>query len=153
MLDKVNLKILKAISDNARISFVELGKLVYLSPPAIAERVRRMEESGVILGYKPILNLEPVGINIEALVECQVHNAKERKLKAYLLELDEVIKIYNITGNTTFIVHVGVTRISELDRVIEGMIDYCDTNTKIIMNTPFNKALPQDIDKVLEASF
>lgn len=150
MIDKTNLRILKVLSQNARLSISQVAKRVHLSPPAVAERIKKMEESGVISGYAPLINLEKLGVAIEALIECEVHKTKEREFREYLLQVDEVIKIFNITGVTTFIVHVGVIRMSELDRVIEGMLDYCDTNTKLIMNMPLNNALPLRIDRVLQ---
>ena len=63
---------------------------------------------------------------------------------------DEVIKIYNVTGQTTFIVEVGVTAVSELDKFIESIIDYCDTNTKVVMQVPIEGSVPQKIEKLLE---
>ncbi|MFK8042133.1 Lrp/AsnC family transcriptional regulator [Congregibacter sp.] len=148
-MDKINLKLLRALCENARISYADLAKCVHLSAPAVAERIRRMEEDGVITGYRPRINLEKLGLPITALIECEVHRGKERALKALLLDFDEVMKIYNITGVTTFIVQVGVANMSALDDVIERMIDYCDTNTKLIMRLPVDDALPRSIEKML----
>lgn len=148
-MDKINLRIIRALSSDARVSFSELAKKVHLSAPAVAERVRKLEEDGVIAGYKAIVNLEKVGIPIRALIECEVHKAKERELKAKLLTFEEIIKIYNITGVTTFIVEVGVTKLSELDNVIERMLDYCDTNTKLIMQMPYQETIPQQLENII----
>ncbi|GFD90837.1 AsnC family transcriptional regulator [Tenacibaculum sp. KUL152] len=149
-MDKLNLRIIRALSEDARISFSQLAKKVHLSAPAVAERVRKLEELGVITAYRPIINLEKLGLPIRALVECEVHKAQERKLKSMLLDMDEVIKIYNVTGVTTFIVEVGVTALSELDLFLEGIIDYCDTNTKLIMQIPIEEALPKGLEKIIE---
>lgn len=148
-MDRVNLKLLQALSKNARASYAELAKHVHLSAPAVAERIKRMEDAGVITGYQPLINLEKIGIPITALIDCQVYKTKERAFKTQLLKLDEVIKIYNVTGETTFIVHVGATTMSHLDVVIEHMIDYCDTTTKLIMTVPYNNTLPQHIEKLI----
>lgn len=148
-MDKINLRIIRALSSDARVSFSELAKKVHLSAPAVAERVRKLEEDGVITGYKAIVNLEKVGIPIRALIECEVHKTKERELKAKLLTFEEIIKIYNITGVTTFIVEVGVTKLSELDNVIERMLDYCDTNTKLIMQMPYQETIPQQLENII----
>ncbi|GEA11974.1 Lrp/AsnC family transcriptional regulator [Alteromonas sp. KUL49] len=148
-MDKVNIRIVRELSKNARIPFSQLAKKVHLSPPAVAERVRKLEEQGVITAYKPIINLEKLGVPIRALVECEVHKAMERKLKAKLIDMDEVIKIYNVTGITTFIVEVGVATLTELNDFIESIIDYCDTNTKLIMTIPIDDAIPQRLEKML----
>ena len=150
LIDKINLNILKALSENARMSYSDIGRRVHLSAPAVTERVKKLEQEGVIVGYKPEINLEKIGIPITALIECEVHRTKEREFKALLLQQDEIIKIYNITGPTTFIVKVGVTSMSELDKLIELMIDYCDTNTKFVMCMPYDDVMPQRIEKLIE---
>lgn len=149
-MDRINLRIIRELSLDARVSYSKLAKKVHLSAPAVAERVKKLEDEGVITGYRPIINLEKLGLPIRALIECEVHKASERKLKALLLLKDEVIKIYNVTGQTTFIVEVGVTAVSELDKFIESIIDYCDTNTKVVMQVPIEGSVPQKIEKLLE---
>jgi Lrp/AsnC family leucine-responsive transcriptional regulator len=149
MLDKTNAKIIRALTQNARISVSELAKIVHLSAPAVSERLRKLEESGVIEGYKPVINLEKCGFPISALIECDVHKAQERNLKEQLIQLDQIVKIYNVTGETTFIVWVAVRNLSELDAIIEQLIDYCDTTTKMIMSAPFNDAIPQKMEEIL----
>ena len=67
-LDDIGWRILRELQDNGRISYSELGRRVGLTPPAVAERVRRMEESGIILGYRVELDLEKVGLPLTALV-------------------------------------------------------------------------------------
>jgi Lrp/AsnC family leucine-responsive transcriptional regulator len=150
MLDSINIKILKALSNNARASYSEIAKQVYLSAPAVTERIKRLEEEGIITGYKAQIDLAKIGFPIVALIECEVYRTKEREFRDYLLTFDELIKIYNITGNTTFIVKVGVTNLLKLDDVIEKMLDYCDTNTKLVMRMPYDGVLPQNVETLLE---
>lgn len=149
MLDKINARIIRALTKNARISVSELAKHVHLSAPAVSERLRKLEDSGIIEGYKPVINLEKCGFPISALIECDVHKTQERNLKRLLIQLDQIVKIYNVTGETTFIVWIAVRNLSELDNIIEQLIDYCDTTTKMIMSAPFNDAIPQRMEKML----
>ena len=148
MLDKLNFHIVKALSENARLTYAQIAKLVHLSPPAVAERIKKLEESDVITGYKPTFNLEKLGVPVEALVECSVHQAMEKKVKELLLSLDEVIKVYTVTGNSEYVVHVGVSNMSHLQRVIERMNQYSDTTTKMVLSTPHNDVLPQRMEKL-----
>ncbi|ETX10751.1 AsnC family transcriptional regulator [Marinomonas ushuaiensis DSM 15871] len=144
-MDAINWKLLKALEGNGRASFSELGKLVHLSAPAVAERVRKLEEKGVITGYSAQLNLEKVGIPITALVECQVYRTKERAFKNLVLELDEVIECYNVTGPYAFVLKVGVKSMSKLDELLECLIDLSDTNTMMIMSQPVDRTMPLNI--------
>jgi len=149
-MDRINLSLLKALSENARMSYSELGKRVHLSAPAVAERIKKLEQKGVITGYKPSLNLEKMGIPITALVECQVYRTKEREFKTRIMTLDEVIECYNVTGPQAFILKVGVTSMSALDHLLERLIDLSDTNTKMIMSMPINEEMPKNIEKLTE---
>ncbi len=149
-MDRINLNLLKALSENARMSYAELGKRVHLSAPAAAERIKKLEDQGVITGYKPSLNLEKMGIPITALVECEVYRTKEREFKTLVMTLDEVIECYNVTGLQAFILKVGVTSMSALDLLLERLIDLSDTNTKMIMSMPINEEMPKNIEKLTE---
>ena len=144
-MDKTNWKLLKLLEDNGRLTYAELGKMVHLTAPAVAERVRKLEESGVITGYSAQVNLEKVGIPITALVECQVYRTKEREFKALIMDLDEVIECYNVTGPYAFVLKVGVKSMSKLDALLERLIDLSDTNTMMIMTTPVKRVMPLSI--------
>lgn len=144
-MDKTNWKILKLLEQNGRLTYAELGKLVHLTAPAVAERMRKLEESGVITGYSVQVNLEKAGIPITALVECQVYRTKEREFKALIMSLDEVIECYNVTGPYAFVLKVGVKSMSKLDALLERLIDLSDTNTMMIMTTPVKRIMPLNI--------
>ncbi|WP_369920733.1 Lrp/AsnC family transcriptional regulator [Marinomonas polaris] len=144
-MDKTNWKLLKLLEQNGRLTYAELGKLVHLTAPAVAERVRKLEESGVITGYSVQVNLEKAGIPITALVECQVYRTKEREFKALVMGLDEVIECYNVTGPYAFVLKVGVKSMSKLDVLLERLIDLSDTNTMMIMTTPVKRIMPLNI--------
>ena len=150
-MDNINLRILRALSINGRISIAELAREVHLSAPAVAGRVKRLEQEGIIVGYKPQINLEKIGIPIRALIECKVHRAMERTFRAHLLTFDEIIKIYNITGITTFIVEVGVKDLSKLESVLDRMIDFCDTNTSIVTRMTYDEDMPKALERILKA--
>jgi Lrp/AsnC family leucine-responsive transcriptional regulator len=144
-MDKTNWKLLKLLEQNGRLTYAELGKMVHLTAPAVAERVRKLEESGVITGYSVQVNLEKAGIPITALVECQVYRTKEREFKALVMSLDEVIECYNVTGPYAFVLKVGVKSMSKLDALLERLIDLSDTNTMMIMTTPVKRIMPLNI--------
>lgn len=142
MLDPINRKILLALQGNARLSYAELGKKVHLSAPAVAERIRKLENAGVITGYSLQVNLDKVGYPIVALVQCKVYRTKEREFKALLLSYDEVIECHNVTGEQAFLVKLAVASMSQLDDILEAFVDLSDTNTMMILSTPVDRALP-----------
>ncbi|RUM49243.1 MAG: Lrp/AsnC family transcriptional regulator [Marinomonas sp.] len=147
-MDKINWKLLKALEENARLSYSELAKLVHLSAPAVAERIKKLEEQGVITGYRATINLEKAGIPITALVECEVYRTQERAFKELVLSLDEVVDCYNITGPSAFILRVAVSSMSRLDVLLERLIDLSDTKTMMIMSQPIDREMPLNIESV-----
>ena len=108
MNDTINRKILAALQQNSRISYAELGKQVHLSAPAVAERIRKLENAGVISGYTLKVNLDKLGFPIVALVQCKVFRTKEREFKALVLSYDEVIECHNVTGEQALMIKLAV---------------------------------------------
>lgn len=144
MLDQTNRNIIKALQADARISFAELGKRVHLSAPAVAERVRKLEATGVITGYRVEVNLDKLGYPIVALVQCTVFRTQEKAFKALVMACDEVVECYNVTGEQAFIVRVVAPTMTRLDEVLEAFCTLSDTNTKVVLSKPCDRVLPAD---------
>ncbi|WP_421864503.1 Lrp/AsnC family transcriptional regulator [Motiliproteus sp.] len=142
MIDNINRKIIAALQQNARISYAELGKLVHLSAPAVAERIRKLESAGVISGYSLKVDLDKLGYPIVALVQCKVFRTKEREFKARVLACDSVIECQNVTGEQAFLVKLAVQSMGQLDNILESFLDFSDTNTMMILSTPVDRAVP-----------
>lgn len=143
MIDNINRRILNALQNNARLSYAELGKLVHLSAPAVAERIRKMERDGIITGYSLNVNMDKLGLPIVALVQCKVFRAMERQFKELLLTIPDVVECYNTTGEQAFVLKMATQSMARLDEVLEIFGDMCDTNTMMILSTPVYRTLPQ----------
>lgn len=142
MLDNTNRRILKALQEDARISYAELGKQVHLSAPAVAERMRKMERDGIITGYRLSVDLDKVGLPILAIVQCKVFPAMERKFKDLLLTIPDLIECYNTTGEQAFVIKIATQSMARLDEILETFGDMCDTNTMMVLSTPVYRTLP-----------
>ncbi|TDF34884.1 Lrp/AsnC family transcriptional regulator [Alteromonadaceae bacterium M269] len=134
MLDTINWKIIKALQENARISFAELGKVVHLSAPAVAERVKKLEESGVIQGYKPKLDLDKLGYPIVAQVQARVFLGKEPDFIYFVKSVSGVIECNNVTGEKAFLLKVVASNMKELDQLLEDFSKLCETNSMIVLS-------------------
>tara|TARA_R110002167_G_scaffold163319_1_gene360166 strand:+ start:662 stop:1111 length:450 start_codon:yes stop_codon:yes gene_type:complete len=142
-IDAINRNIIAALQQDARLSYAELGKLVHLSAPAVAERVRKLEAAGVIRGFSLRVDLDKLGYPIVALVQCKVFRTQEREFKALILDCAEVIECHNVTGEQAFLVKLAVASMSQLDRILESFCDYSDTSTMMILSTPVDRSLPE----------
>ncbi len=136
-LDEVGLQILEALQENARVSFSELGRRIGMSPPAVAERVRRMEDAGIITGYHAQISLPKVGYPIMAFVRV---NAGQHcsQMGTILKNMCEVIEYHRVTGDDSGIVKLVVSSVAHLEDVIDRLASYGTTTTSIVLSNPIN---------------
>lgn len=143
-LDDIDCKILAELQTNARIPFAELGRRVGLSTPAVIERVRRLEDSKVIMGYRALVDPNKVGLPVRAFIKVTVAGDKLVKFATLVRNLPEVLECHRVTGAESFMVQVAVRDVSHMEEVIDSMMPYVATNTSMILASPvpWNKVLP-----------
>jgi Lrp/AsnC family leucine-responsive transcriptional regulator len=149
-LDDVSWQILEALQDDARISFSELGRQVGMSPPAVAERVRRMEDLGIITGYHATVNLEKVGFPITAFVRI---NAGEycSRMGNVVQDIPEIIEYHRVTGGDSGIMKIVVSSVAHLEVVIDRLASYGTTTTSIVLSNPLNgRAISREMHYKIE---
>ncbi len=139
LLDRIGRKILVALQEDARLSFAELGKKVGLSPPAVIERVRRMEETGIIAGYHADVNLKAIGLEVTAFIRLRCTSEKYPQVLALSKKLTEILECYHVSGPDSFILRVAVRSVEHLEEVI-GKLSVCgSTATSIVLSSPVRK--------------
>jgi Lrp/AsnC family leucine-responsive transcriptional regulator len=136
LLDEVGWRILLALQADARLSFSALGRRVGLSAPAVAERVRRLEDAGIIRGYRVDLNLEKAGCPITAFIRVSTPEPQFARLKSLAVELREVLECHHVTGADSLVLKVAATSVSHLEKVIEQLGRYGTPTTSIILSSP-----------------
>lgn len=135
-LDKIDCAILELLQANARISFAELGRRVFLSTPAVSERVRQLEDSGIILGYRAEVDYAKVGLPVSAFIKITVAGDKLFSFGAVAQKVPEIIEAYRVTGAESYIVRIAVEDLGHMERVIDSLMPYVFTNTSMIIATP-----------------
>ncbi len=151
LLDPTGWQILRELEANARLSFAELGRRVGLSLPAVAERVRRMEDAGIITGYQVRLDPAKVGRPISASVRIRLHDHMTGdRLEQLLADLPEVLECHNLTGDDCAIVRVAVPNIPDLERVILQLKSFGQTTTSIVLSSYAPKGLATARDRAEE---
>lgn len=143
-VDELNWKILECMQQNARESFVNIGKKVGLTPPAVAERVKKMEDLGIIEGYKTIVSHSKIGLQLRAIVALRAFVGKLKPFLNKVNTFDEVVNCYRITGNENIIMEVVLKDQFHLEQFIDTLITYGETRTHIILsdvasNVPITK--------------
>ena len=141
-LDDTDGRILDALIDNARISLADLSRRVGLSSPSVSERVKRLEEAGVIGGYTVKINPEALGLPLSAWLRIRPIPGQLQKVAEVLRGLPEVVECDRITGEDCFIARAHVRSVEDLEALIDEIIPYATTNTSIIQSSPVPRRLP-----------
>jgi len=131
-LDAYDTRILAELQKDARMSMAELGRRVHLSQPAVTERVRKLESSGVITGYRASVDLGRLGYGIRALV--RVGRADYDRVVTLVQQTPECINAYNVTGEDSWVLEIAVMDVSHLDAVVTKFCLLTETATSIILN-------------------
>src|SRR6266571_8569099 len=108
-LDDIGWRILRELQENGRISYSELGRRVGLTPPAVAERMRRMEEAGVIRGYRAEVDPSKLGYPIEAFIRVSARAASRTEIADIVEGFPEVLECHRVTGVDCFVIRAAVT--------------------------------------------
>lgn len=147
LLDDIGWKILRELQQNARLSYVELGRRVGLSIPAVTERLRRMEDAEIITGYHAEVNPEKVGLPITAFIRMNIVGDLTIRLTALLKELPEITECHRGTGGDSFIMKINVASVHHLEKLIDRLLPYGTTTTSIVLSSPVAKRFIEPPEK------
>lgn len=135
LLDDIGWKILNELQQNARISFTELGRRVGLSVPAVTERVHKMEEAGIILGYRAQIDPARVGLPIIAFINVKVGGENLAHFVEVAASHPEVLECHRVTGAESFLLKAAVSSVTHLERLLDTLMPYVATTTSMVLST------------------
>ncbi|MGC9157646.1 MAG: Lrp/AsnC family transcriptional regulator [Terracidiphilus sp.] len=135
LLDALGWKLLIELQKDARISFAELGRRVGLSTPAVAQRVRRMEDEGIIRAYRADISPLHIGLPITAFIRMSVVGDVLAKLTAQVRSMPEIVECHRGTGQDSFIMKVNVISVEHLNHVIDCLTPYGTTSTSLVLTS------------------
>jgi Lrp/AsnC family leucine-responsive transcriptional regulator len=135
-LDDVNRRLLGELQRDARTSLAELGRRVGLSAPAVADRLQRLEEAGVVLGYRAELDPRALGYALSAVIRIRPAARQLAKVAELARESPEVVECHRITGEDCFFMKLHIRDVDHLEQVLDRFIPYGDTTTSIVQSSP-----------------
>lgn len=150
-LDAVDLRILGILLDDARVSVAEMARRVQMSAPAVAERMKRLEENGTIQGYRVAIDPAALGLPLGAWLRVRPVPGELGRVTEILKDIPEIATCDRVTGEDCFIARVQIRSVADLERVIDRIIPYAMTNTAIIQSSPVPARLPMP-DRAKEPS-
>ncbi len=139
-IDDLNWKILECLQENARASFANIGRQVGLTPPAVAERVKKMEDLEIIEGYKTMVSHALTGHQLKAIITLRAFMGKLKPFLATVVTFKEVVNCYRITGNENIVMEVLLKDQFHLEKFIDRLIQYGETRTHIILSNVVSNA-------------
>lgn len=133
-LDALNWKILHYLQENARQSNAEIGRRVGISSPAVSERIKKMEDIGIITGFKTVVSPFEVGYQLKAIITLRAFMGKLKPFLQIVKTYDEVLNCYRITGNENIVMEVILKNQIHLESFIDQLIKYGETKTQIVLS-------------------
>lgn len=139
LLDATNRRLLTELQENARLPFAELGRRVGLSAPSVAERVQRLEQAGVITGYRAEVDPKALGFAIAAVVRVRPGTQQLREIPDLARETPEVVECHRITGEDCFFLKLHLRAIDDLEEVLDRFTPLGQTTTSIVHSSPVKR--------------
>lgn len=140
-LDGTDVKLIELLYDNARTPIAELARAVGMTAPSVNERLKRLEENGVISGYRIEVNPVVLGYRLMAIVRMRQHPGKVKQLESLIESIAEFVECDKVTGDDCYIARLYLQDISDLDPILDRVAEIADTNTAIVKSTPVKRRL------------
>ncbi len=144
-MDDIDRRLLRELQENARLSLAELGRRINLSSPAVAERLQRLERTGVVTGYRAAVEPKALGYPIAAFVRIRPTTRQLQKIPELAREVPEVVECHRVTGEDCFVIKLHLREMDDLEDILDRFIVLGQTTTSIIHSSPVaGRALPLD---------
>ena len=141
LLDDVGWRLLRLLQEDARLSFKELGQRVGLAPSSVAERIHRMEEAEILLGYHAEINLEKIGLPVMAFIRMSTPGQNSTRIALLLRDMPEILECYRLTGSEAFIMKVCVSSVKQLEVLIDQLSQYGQPTTSLVLSIPLPRRI------------
>jgi Lrp/AsnC family transcriptional regulator, leucine-responsive regulatory protein len=144
-IDAVNRRLLLELQADARLSLAELGRRVGLSAPAVGERLQRLQEVGVVRGYRAELDPAALGFPLGVIVRVRPAAGELHKVAELARQTPEVVECHRITGEDCFVMKLHLRDVEHMEEVIDRFLLYGQTTTSIVQSSPVAaRGLPLD---------
>jgi Lrp/AsnC family transcriptional regulator, leucine-responsive regulatory protein len=135
-LDDANLRLIAELQQDARLSLAELGRRVGLSSPAVAERLARLEETGVITGYRTEVDPRALGWAVTVILRIRPAPRELHKVADLAKRTPEVVECHRVTGEDCYIMKAHVREVEDLEELIDRFAVYGQTTTSLVHSSP-----------------
>jgi Lrp/AsnC family leucine-responsive transcriptional regulator len=134
-LDDIDRRLLEALQEDARLSYRALGRRIGLSQPAVAERVRRLEDAGIITGYRGRIDRSRAGLPVTAFLRVTCTGDRFQAIHRLARELPAVLECHHVSGEACFMVKVAEGSLAALERTIDRFREHGETVSSIVLSS------------------
>ena len=145
IVDAKDLAILEALQEDGRISLASLGRRIGLSQPAMSERVKRLEERGIIMGYGARVSPEVLGLRMTAIIRLRTAHEHIRACLAQFAELPYVVEVHRVTGEDCFILKVLVPAPEDLATIVDAIGRFGMVTTAVVLRSEPAKPISRSL--------
>ena len=142
MLDAINIRLLRELQANPRLPMSTLARRVGMSAPAVTERVKRLEDAGVIAGYRMEIDPNALGVPLAAYVRIRPTPGQLPKVADLAQRTPQVVECHRITGEDCFLLKVHAPRIEQLEEILDRFLAFGQTTTSIVQSSPVPRRNP-----------
>ncbi|MFJ5895439.1 Lrp/AsnC family transcriptional regulator [Streptomyces sp. NPDC093064] len=135
-LDTIDWRILDVLQRDGRVSFTDLARAVSMSASAVTERVRRLEEAGIISGYAAVVDPDMVGLTIMAFVRLRYPNSNYKPFHDLVKAMPEILEAHHVTGDDCFVIKVAARSMRHLEEVSGRIGGLGSVTTSVVYSSP-----------------
>ncbi len=147
-LDPTDMLIIELMQAHGRISVSELGRKVGLSQPAASERLKRLEERGIVEGYGARINAAALGLGMMAVIRLRTTHEHIRACLRQFSEMPQIIEVLRLTGEDCFVLKVLVPSPSELEIIVDSIARYGAVTTSLVLRSEPQKPIGRELMKL-----
>jgi len=136
LLDSYGRKLIHELQANSRLSLAELARRIGLSPTATGERLKQMEEIGILRGYTVEIDREALGLEVLAFIRMSCPGQNYHRFLDYVQTLEEVRECHHLTGGDDFLLKATTTTLADLEALIEALLPYGNPVTSLVLSSP-----------------
>nr|WP_330399530.1 Lrp/AsnC family transcriptional regulator [Agathobacter ruminis] len=141
-IDNVDEKIIAMMQDNARVAIKDIAAEVYMSSPAVASRIERLEKNGIINGYHAQVNMESIGYRIKAFINLDMEPMQKKDFYPFAQQCKNIVECNCVTGEYSILLEVAFHDTLELDLFINDLQRFGKTKTQIVFSTAVEHRIP-----------
>jgi Lrp/AsnC family leucine-responsive transcriptional regulator len=135
-MDRLDITLLKLLQEDGRMTVSELSKRLSLSRPSISERLLRLQEKGIILGFGARISPAAVGRNVQLIIQISELKVSPQDFEKRIINDEDILECHRVTGTVSYVLKAAVTGMDALSLLVERLMPYGNVNTSVILSSP-----------------